>query len=194
MTQTVFGIDKLKSKISGFAKGNRYNVNIIPPAFMSRGNDIKETLQYLCESVSLPTKGLATTPHDIHGPPREIAYRETFTESALSFILDDAMTVKKYFDDWQAGIISPTTNNPTYYDNYVGTIFISRLSNDATSFTDASDRYNISLREAYPSAVGEVALGHTQGGEILRLSVTFKYRRWNSLQNEFLGGGDSLVI
>jgi len=41
--------------------------------------------------------------------------------------------------------------------------------------------YKIELREAYPSAVGEIALGHTQGGEILRLSVTFKYRKWISL-------------
>ena len=41
--------------------------------------------------------------------------------------------------------------------------------------------YKIELREAYPSAVGEIALGHTQGGEILRLSVTFKYRKWMSL-------------
>ena len=44
-----------------------------------------------------------------------------------------------------------------------------------------ADKYKIELREAYPSAVGEVALGHTQGGEILRLSVTFKYRKWMSL-------------
>ena len=69
------------------------------------------TLRYLCESVSLPTKGIATNPQDIHGPPREIAYRETFTESALSFILDDAFRVKQFFDSWQANIINPITNN-----------------------------------------------------------------------------------
>ena len=41
--------------------------------------------------------------------------------------------------------------------------------------------YNIQLIEVYPSAVGEVALGHTLGADVLRLSVTFKYRRWNFL-------------
>ena len=45
----------------------------------------------------------------------------------------------------------------------------------------ADDKYKVELREAYPSAVGEIALGHTQGREILRLSVTFKYRKWMSL-------------
>ena len=178
MPQTVYSIEKLRSQVGEFAKGNRYNVIITPPSF-SFPVDIPNKLQYLCESVSLPTKGIATNPHDIHGPPREIAYRETFTESALSFILDDAFIVKRYFDDWQANIVSPTTSNPSYYDNYVGAINITRLENNSTNLLGGPDKYRVRLEEAYPSAVGEVALGHSQGNEVLKLSVTFKYRKWN---------------
>ena len=180
MAQTVFSIGKLKGKIGAFAKGNRYNVTFAGlPTGLSTA--VNENLQYLCESVSLPTKGIASNAQDIYGPPREIPYRETFTEAALSFILDDKFTVKRFFDTWQKGIINVETGNVNYWNNFVGTINITRLSNDATSFTDATDKYKIELREAYPSAVGEIALGHTQGGEILRLSVTFKYRKWMSL-------------
>ena len=185
MTQTVFSITKLKSKVGAFAKGNRYNVSFTPgpsgsfPTGLSTA--VNENLQYLCESVSLPTKGIASTPHIVYGPPREIPYGETFTEAALSFILDDAFTVKRFFDKWQENIVDPESGNVHYWNNFVATINISRLSNDASTFTTATDMYNIQLLEAYPSAVGEIALGHTQGGEVLRLSVTFKYRRWNSL-------------
>ena len=180
MTQTIFSIDKLRTKIGGFAKGNRYNVTFSNlPAGLSTA--VNENLQYLCESVSLPTKGIASNAQDIYGPPREIPYRETFTEAALSFIVDDAFTIKRFFDKWQEKIINVETGNVNYWNNFVATINITRLSNDATSFADATDKYKIELREAYPSAVGEIALGHTQGGEVLRLSVTFKYRRWNSL-------------
>ena len=180
MTQTIFSIDKLRTKIGGFAKGNRYNVTFTGlPAGLSPA--VNENLQYLCESVSLPTKGIASTPHIVYGPPREIPYGETFTEAALSFIVDDAFTVKKFFDAWQENIINVETGNVKYWNNFVATINITRLSNDATSFADATDKYKIELREAYPSAVGEIALGHTQGGEILRLSVTFKYRKWMTL-------------
>ena len=176
----IFGIETLKSKIGGFAKGNRYNVSFVGlPAGLSTA--VNENLQYLCESVSLPTKGIASNAHDVYGPPREIPYRETFTEAALSFIVDDAFTVKRFFDQWQEKIINVETGNVNYWNNFVATINITRLSNDATSFADATDKYKIELREAYPSAVGEIALGHTQGGEILRLSVTFKYRKWMSL-------------
>ena len=176
----VFSVETLKTKIGGFAKGNRYNVSFSNlPAGLS--STVNENLQYLCESVSLPTKGIASNAHDVYGPPREIPYRETFTEAALSFIVDDAFTVKRFFDQWQEKIINVETGNVNYWNNFVATIYITRLSNDATSFTDATDKYKIELREAYPSAVGEMALGHTQGGEILRLSVTFKYRKWMTL-------------
>ena len=180
MPQTIFSVEKLKTKIGGFAKGNRYNVTFSNlPAGLS--STVNENLQYLCESVSLPTKGIASNAHDVYGPPREIPYRETFTEAALSFILDDNFTVKRFFDDWQKNIIDPETGNVNYWNNFVATINITRLSNDATDFEIADDKYKIELREAYPSAVGEIALGHTQGGEILRLSVTFKYRKWMTL-------------
>ena len=181
MTQTIFSVEKIRVAAEGFAKGNRYNVTIIPPSALSGHSGLSKT-QVLCEAVSLPTKGIASNPQDIYGPPREIPYRETFTEAALSFILDDTFTLKRFFDEWQTKIINPETGNvANYWTNFVGTINISRLSNDATTFNDAVDEYKIELREAYPSAVGEIALGHTQGSEILRLSVTFKYRKWISL-------------
>ena len=180
MTQTIFSIDKLRTKIGGFAKGNRYNVTFSGlPVGLSTA--VNANIPILCESVSLPTKGIASNAHDVYGPPREIPYRETFTEASLSFILDDNFTVKRFFDKWQEKIINVKTGNVNYWNNFIATINITRLSNDATSFTDASNLYKIELREAYPSAVGEIALGHTQGGEILRLSVTFKYRKWMTL-------------
>ena len=132
-------------------------------------------------SYSLPTKSLASTPQDIYGPPREIPYRETFTEAALSFILDDAFTLKRFFDEWQTKIINPETGNVNYWNTFIGSIMITRLPNDSGDFLGSGDRYKVELREAYPSVVGEIALGHTQGNDILKLSVTFKYRKWISL-------------
>ena len=181
MPQTIFSVEKIRAAAGGFAKGNRYNVTIIPPTNLAQNSALSKT-QFLCEAVSLPTKGIAANAQDIYGPPREIPYRETFTEAALSFILDDAFTVKRFFDEWQTTIINPETGNvANYWTNFVGSIIISRLPNEAANMVGGADKYKIELREAYPSAVGEIALGHTQGNEILRLSVTFKYRKWISL-------------
>ena len=178
----VFGVETLKSKIGGFAKGNRYNVSFAGAGVAGLPLAVRGNIPFLCEAVSLPTKGIASNAQDIYGPPREIPYRETFTEAALSFILDDTFTLKRFFDEWQTKIINPETGNvANYWTNFVGSILISRLPNDAVNMAGGANKYKIELREAYPSAVGEVALGHTQGSEILRLSVTFKYRKWMSL-------------
>ena len=181
---TVFSVEKIRGAAGGFAKGNRYNVTITPPAFLASAvvKAMPEKFQYLCEAISLPTKGIASNPQKIYGPPREIPYGETFTEAALSFILDDAFNVKRFFDQWQKHIINPISGNvANYWNDITGTINIVRLGNDATDFSGGSDKYSVELREAYPSAVGEIALGHSQGSEILKLSVTFKYRKWMSL-------------
>ena len=179
MAQTIFSVDKIRGAAGQFALGNRYRVSIVPPSFLI-GESGLSRLRLLCDAVSLPTKGIASQAQEIYGPPREIPYRETFTEAALSFILDDDFTVKKFFDNWQANIINPETGNvANYWNDFVGSIEISRLPNNATSMIDPN-RYRVELREAYPSAVGEIAMGHTQGNEVLRLSVTFKYRKWIS--------------
>ena len=180
MPQTVFSVEKIRTAAGAFAKGNRYNVVIIPPTELTGHSALNRT-QFLCEAISLPTKSLASTPQDIYGPPREIPYRETFTEAALSFILDDALTLKRFFDEWQTKIINPETGNVNYWNTFIGSIMITRLPNDSGDFLGSGDRYKVELREAYPSVVGEIALGHTQGNDILKLSVTFKYRKWISL-------------
>ena len=181
MPQTIFSVEKIRAAAGGFAKGNRYNVVIIPPTELTGHSALNRT-QFLCEAISLPTKGIASNAQDIYGPPREIPYRETFTEAALSFILDDAFTLKRYFDTWQSNIINPETGNvANYWNDFTGSILISRLPNAADNMAGGADKYKVELREVYPSAVGEIALGHTQGNEILRLSVTFKYRKWISL-------------
>ena len=146
MAQTIFSVEKIRTAAGGFAKGNRYNVTIIPPSDMF-GNPALSKAQFLCEAVSLPTKGIASNAQDIYGPPREIPYRETFTEAALSFILDDAFTIKRFFDEWQAKIINPETGNvANYWTNFVGSIIISRLPNDAVNMAGGSDKYKIELR------------------------------------------------
>ena len=56
---------------------------------------------------------------------------------------------------------------------------VTRIRNNAESFADAS--YKVTLQEAYPSIVGEIALTHSGGNEVLRLPVTFKFKKWISI-------------
>ena len=136
-------INKIRGNFDAGALSNRFHVNIYGPNKDFSVEGIR------CESVSLPTKSLASNSHDIYGPPREIPYRTTFTEAAMSFILDDFMDVKTYFDEWQSYIINDRTGNPRYWDNFTGTIKIHRLLNESQTVTDTA--YKVELQEAYYS-------------------------------------------
>ena len=51
MPQSIFSVEKIRAASGGFAKGNRYNVTIIPPQLLSSNTDAIGKFQYLCESV-----------------------------------------------------------------------------------------------------------------------------------------------
>ncbi len=106
--------------------------------------------------------------------------QKIYEDVTLGFYVHEDMREIKYIQDWMSAMIRPQDNHVGFYDDYVGTIKIKRLGNASTDIT-SSQAYHVELVEAYPSLVGEILLGHAQGNEILRLSVTFKYRRWNSL-------------
>ena len=156
-----FNISTLRSKmesVGGFTKGERFHVILTPPSGLGLPTGQGRTtdlLQFITETTELPTRSVATQPQDIYGPPREFAYRTTFTEIAMNFYLDDDMSVKNYFDTWQESIVDQFTGNTNYWDNYTCQIKIQKLSNLAEDLNDKI-KYEINLIEAYPSIVGNV--------------------------------------
>ena len=185
-----FSPDKIKSLLyhhGGIAYNNKYMVTINkPPAFeLPGGIQMREHLSMLCDTVSLPTKSLATYEKQIYGPVKAMPYRMTFTEASMSFIMTDGMTEKKYFDAWQNMIVDPENGNIAYFNNYVVNINIKKFSHTATGSSD-SPTYEVNLIDAWPSIVAEVQLSHSGGSEAMKLPVTFQFKKWESNDD---GGG-----
>ena len=179
-----FSPDKIKSLLyhhGGVAYNNKYMVTINrPPAFeLPGGQQMREHLSMLCDTVSLPTKSLATYEKQIYGPVKAMPYRMTFTEASMSFIMTDGMTEKKYFDAWQNMIVDPENGNIAYFNNYVVNINIKKFSHTATGSSD-SPTYEVNLIDAWPSIVAEVQLSHSGGTEAMKLPVTFQFKKWES--------------
>ena len=178
-----FSPDKIKQLLyhhGGVAYNNKYMVTINkPPAFeLPGGIQMREHLSMLCDTVSLPTKSLATYEKQIYGPVKAMPYRMTFTEASMSFIMTDGMNEKKYFDAWQNKIIDQDTGNIGYFDNYVVDINIKKFPHTADG--PVSPTYEVNLIDAWPSIVAEVQLSHSGGGEAMKLPVTFQFKKWES--------------
>jgi hypothetical protein len=150
-------------------------------------------LNYRCENASLPGRTFATTEQRTYGPIEKFPYLTTYTDMDLTFIVDDDMSQKIFFDAW-LNYINPTYNyNFRYKENYVTTITINQYSvtNDLT--------YSVNLIDAYPISMNQLDLDWNGEG-YHKLSMTFAYTYWknNSLQAlvmELLDAGiDSLVV
>jgi hypothetical protein len=185
-----FQIAKLRQAFSdhrGIARGQKYRVLISKPQSMTM---IPEDLQLMCESVSLPTRSAATNELSMYGPVQSFPYRFTFTEASLNFYVTEDFAIKKIFDAWQEKIIDPVSGDVGYFNDYKCTIDIEKFA-DSDSSTNVKPDYAVKLIDAWPSIVGEIALGHSLGGDIIKLPVTFQFRKWE-LGESFNSGGISV--
>ena len=95
------------------ARPNKFDVNIpVPLTLIPYVNNAK-SLNYRCESANLPGRSLATTEQKIGSNPVEkYPYLTTFNDMQLTFMVDDDMSQKVFFDAWLNFI------NPQYNYNF----------------------------------------------------------------------------
>ena len=156
----------------GVARGQKFKVEITGGPLT-----VPEDLQLMCDTVSLPTRSAATNELSMYGPVQSFPYRFTFTEASVNFYLTEDFALKTLFDTWQETIVDPVSGNLGYFDDYKCKINIQKFS-DIDSGTTVTPDYQVTLVDAWPSIVGEVALGHSLGGDSLKLPVTLQFRKW----------------
>ena len=182
---TSFSPDRLRSTIlnrGGLATTEKFEVVFSGDVIANLGTSIAKDLQFLCETVALPTKSISASEKMIYGISYQMPYRQAFQELSMTFLLTQDMSQKKFFDSWQNKIINPNTGDLGFHDDYTCKILIRKHSRGSLDFsTSGPDApYEITLENAWPSIVAEVQLSHGGGNEIARLPVTMQYKRWIS--------------
>ena len=178
-TRSSLNIDKFRTEVvgsSGFARTNKYEVRINPPATISNADMIRQ-LVMRCENVTMPGVNLTTaSDSNIYGPSRDIVEGVNYAETIdLTFILDKNLEIRKYFQSWQHLTYNPLSWNLNYYNEYIGTIDVFMLNENL------EPTYGIRLWEAYPKTISAITLTNTADNEIARMTTTIKYRYWSDL-------------
>lgn len=183
MSTSPFSPDKLRAEINpegGFATNERYQVeftgNIIDD--IDPDSKTKRRLQFLCENVSIPTKSISASDKFIYGLNYQMPYRQTFAEASMNFYVTDGMKEKTFFDNWQNKIVDLKTGDLKFHNNYTCQIAVRKFSKRDSTFNNPT--YSITLFKAWPSIVAEIQLSHSGGAEIIRLPVTFQYKKWET--------------
>jgi len=183
----------------GYARTNRFEIMIVPPSgvrgtgsrntanpyvavfnTLSGDGSLRNTI-FNCESFAIPGKNLVSAPDtNLYGPEREVVSSMTFGEITSTFYLSSDLREKRFFDAWQSLATSSEAGGFAlgYYNDYVGKIEIFQL--------DEKDNrtYGCELLECFPKTVADLSVNQSTSTDIQKLSVTWTYRYWKSIEDE----------
>lgn len=188
MANFSFNIDEFTSVIQrrgGLQSPNRYSIRIQSP--LSGVADVENDIPLLAETVSFAGRSIATSDYKTYGPVIKIGRESIYSDLSITFILTNDMELKTYFDKWMNQIQNDTTFNPNYYDDYVGNIFIGQLKvhEEAKILQGKANSSEFSYAQqiegAFPTAVADIQLGHSENNTYGKLQVTFTYRKSTNL-------------
>ena len=162
------------------ARTNRFDVAIPVPLTMIPYVSSAKALNYRCESANLPGRTFATTEQRTYGPVEKFPYLNTYTDIDMTFIVDDDMSQKVFFDAW-LNYINPLYNyNYRYKSDYSTVITVNQY--DVTGALS----YSVNLYDAYPISMNQMDLDWAGEG-YHKLSVTFAYTYWQNNSVQALG-------
>lgn len=197
----------LNNPVSGGpAQPCHYQVVIIPPMGMITSNAFTQlvgevggailggalaiagaaNVSLLAESASLPERSLTTVPYRMYGTTQKIPYGSQHDDLSITFICTNSMAERLFFDTWMSFIMNPKRQYMHYYNDFVGTISILKLANDADSLRSVATAAaaNFTFLQAYPVSISKQELSYSDTGEYLSLTVEFDYRRVTTLADE----------
>ena len=159
---------------NAYAVPNRFEVMILPPPEIFP--DARK-VSLRCESLTIPGRNLTTlTDSNIYGPTREIVDGVTYAEDIeMVFQSSGGLDERVFFESWQELTFNPRTWNIGYYNDYIGTVEIYMLDKQDKK------RYGIKLWEAFPKTITGTELNQATNNEIVRTSVSFSFRYWETL-------------
>jgi hypothetical protein len=181
------GISQFKAQtLANFASPNLFRVEIYSSNPLGTNSRIRERLSLVCHNAQIPGLTMVATDKDL--TYRSNVRQKTYDDITLAFHCNDDMLELKYFQDWMENMVDPSTNRVGFYNNYIGTITVHKLSrqlNKNNTTDENATTLVTTINEAYPKRIEPLALDYSGTG-VMSLSVNFSYRnyhqKWVSLK------------
>lgn len=178
-----FNLNNFTSQVinGGVAKPNRFEIQLpVPRALASvYGGETSRLVSLFCEAANLPVQTIGIKQQRIYGPayPRPFSSEYGGEGITMSFLLDQSMNIKSFFDSWMTKIVDPIQYFVYYPSEYTVPIQIYQLDE-----TDLAT-YGVYIEGAFPRTVSLLELNNTTQNQAHKLNVTFAYRRWSPIHN-----------
>ena len=163
----------------GVAKASHFVCHITPPTFMTGLTPIIESIPFYVNGVNFPEFALATTTVKDNGLNREVVYDKMYGEITMSFTCDQAMLIKKFFDDWVKYPVLDKGGKFTYPKRYItDTLHLFQVN------AKKEVAYSVILNNVYPKIVDDISAS-ADSGSLATFNVRFVYESWDSHVTEY---------
>ena len=140
--------------------------------------DMAQQVALMCTNISMPGRTFNTSPYRIAAAPYKFPTQVQYGDITASFIGDKFLRLRSFFEEWQSLMYDNQTGMWNFYKEYTAPVDVFQLG----SFQVAEDRdratYGIRMREAFPSAIGEVTYDAGAQNAYTIITVTFSFRDW----------------
>lgn len=159
----------------GVASRSHFMVQLNPPAFMLSSSELLTTvIPLFCEQAMFPEFMAITQMIKDGGLNREVVYDKTYGTVSMTFTCDQAMLIKRFFDQWVQAPVVRTGGIFQYPQRYiVDELRIYQLSSKKQA------TYEVVLKNVYPKVVNDIFM-NSGDRSISSFQVVFAYESWSS--------------
>ena len=169
----------------GGARPNLYKVTLTFPPGTTTGSDTDEAFTFLCKSASLPGMRMGTAQASYFGRKINFAGDREFEPWSVSLYTDEDFKVRNALEAWQnrMSLLDHDTNaidgmcdQKTFYVD----ISVTQLGKDGNLCGHGEgDGHGglktYTLKNAFPTDIGQIALAYDSNDTIAEYEVTFTY-------------------
>ena len=179
-------VSQFLNKIKQGVKPNMYQVSVNWPSELDQGKGAtdKDLVNILCKSAALPASNLGVIEVPFRGRTVKIAGDRTFDTWSATFINDEDMKIRAYFEEWLADInshennASPLFRPQTTTEGYMANLKVAQLEKNATTNGGVIREYT--LHHAFPTSVSQIDLAYDSNDQVSEFSVEFQLSYWTA--------------
>ncbi len=177
-------VSEFLQKIKQGVKPNMFLVNIVFPGTLAKGNNDTDLTNILCKSAALPASNLGVIEVPFRGRTVKISGDRTFDTWTATFVNDEDMRIRSFFEQWSAYINSHEGNTSTLFrpetsgSGYMANLEVSQLEKDATTQGNVIRKYT--LHHCFPSSVSQIDLAYDSNDQVSEFTVEFQLSYWTA--------------
>jgi len=171
-------VEAFLQKVAHGVRPNMFEAGIQFPSSIGADTTL---VNMLCKSAALPASSVGTIEVPFRGRTVKIAGDRTLDNWTATFINDEDMKIRGYFEKWLELINSHEDNTgeafrPTGDSKYTADVFVSQLRKDASEQGTLLRKYK--LWYAFPTSVSQIDLAYDSNDQVEEFSVEFQYSYW----------------